>query len=115
MSKNAKKTVKLDPRKYKWTQRYQTEPTTSVFDGMVRRIEPPKAPLPVAVGDVYFDEALFDHVGFTYYGKGNVDEYAAVQLDNGNILFCLVHGSQFAGTFAPEHKVTMEFYDVEPL
>jgi hypothetical protein len=70
-----------------------------------------------AVGDVFFDTKTFEqmdymknHASLQYYGDGNVDEYAAVELSDGVILFCLVRGYAFADTFHSADQIHMKYY-----
>lgn len=73
--------------------------------------------LPVAVRDVFFDEDTFketnyerNYVHLDYYGTGRVNEYAAVLCEDGSILFCIVYGKVFAGTFASSDGIEMRYY-----
>lgn len=78
--------------------------------------------LPVSVGDEEFDEETFDQMDFwkhgacfSIYGSGHPYEHAAVRLDNGNVMFCIVYGTVFNGTFDSNEKIHMQYYMATPL
>lgn len=103
----------LDARKYRW------EPwalDSSPF-GFIK-----KTALPVAVHDVFFDTYTFsetDHmlngVSLQFYGTGSVSEYAAVLCEDKTILFCIVSGSAFQGTFHSAERIRMQYYKLTQL
>lgn len=103
----------LDATKYYFTPLYR-ETNTSVFDMFVK---PSVEDRPSIVRSVRFNNLENTEYGkngtkFTYYASGTVDEYEAVELDNGKFLFCVVRGAQFGGTFSPQHNISMEYYEV---
>lgn len=101
---------KLSAADYKWEELNRDR--RSVFDMFVN--DPNR---PNIVNRVVFDEDTFSEMdyfrnreSFTYYGSGRIHEYEAVLLDDGSILFCIVSGSRFAGTFSPSDPITMRYY-----
>jgi hypothetical protein len=106
---------RLDARNYYW--RTYEPAVNSVFAAFVQ----PATDVPRAVGEVRFDEATLDQLDYdthgirwSYYGAGRIEEYAAVLLDNGHVLFCVVSGRSFGGTFSPDDRIAMQYYDLTP-
>ena len=115
LSKTKVKAGKLNARDYKWTPWARTS-RDGAFDFLK------KEKLPVAVKDVFFDEDTFEEMEhgkngmcLTYYSSGRVTEYAAVLCDDGDILFCIVSGHAFAGTFATADNINMQYYKLTAL
>lgn len=96
---------KLDATKYRWTQ---VNTCDNPFAGMIQA-----GPLPVSVGDVRFNEATFESCNWNT--SGSIGEYAAVQLADGDVLFCVISGYQFAGTFQSADDIRMRYYRLTPL
>lgn len=98
---------KLDARDYKW----------KAFDGRT-----PFAMLTLianrpSIGEVFFDEDTFDMMDYSYngesfsfYGSGDINEYAAIELSDGTILFCVVSGMAFTDTFHSAEDIRMKYY-----
>lgn len=106
--------TKLDARHYEWKK---LNNRNNVFAHLVQRADAPKS-----TGEVFFDEETFEQmnwstngVSFSYYSEGSIEQYAAVSLDNGKILFCVVSGSQFAGTFDSADDIRMQYYELTKL
>jgi hypothetical protein len=103
----------LDATKYYFTSLYR-ETESNVFDMFVK---PNTEDRPSIVRSVRFNNLENTDYGkngskFTYYCSGTVYEYEAVELNNGKFLFCVVRGTQFAGTFASHRNIHMEYYEV---
>lgn len=106
----------FDPRQYKFTEWSLTK-----NDGPFAFMQPQPI-LPRGVEEVAFDDFLLpktdyekNGVSFTFYGSGQVYEHAAMLLDDGNILFCIVNGTQFAGTFSSNDDIRMRYYMCTPI
>lgn len=106
----------LDPRNY-YFRHYDLSHTDGPFafmkqDSLFGR----------GVEEVQFDEEQLEqldydrnNISFSYYGFGRVDEHAAMLLDDGSILFCIVRGMRFAGTFQSSDNIRMEYYLATPI
>jgi hypothetical protein len=99
----------LDASQYKWKPFSKEH---GVFHHIIAREDSPKS-----VGEAFFNVSSFEKCThekngerWTYYGSGVIHDYAAVQLEDGDILFCVVSGAQFAGTFSPEDRISMQYY-----
>lgn len=108
----------LDARHYRWQE--LTPETGGVFDAFVAKVDEP--PKPRSVGEVVFAFDTFallsyetNGANFNFYGMGDIDEYAAVRLDTGQILFCVVSGSCFTDTFHSAERISMRYYTLTPL
>lgn len=108
----------LDARHYRW--RELTPDTGGVFDTFVATVDGP--PKPRSVGEVFFNMDSFDRmdyrrngVSLSFYGSGDVQEYAAIRLDNGHVLFCVVRGRCFTDTFHSAEQIAMRYYTLTPL
>lgn len=102
---------KLDARNYKWTP-FLVPGHSGYFDFLK-----PDAPKMEAKGEVFFDGRSFERMDYSrnglslsFYGSGSVHEYAAMELTDGRILFCLVSGSQFTDTFNSADSISMQYW-----
>lgn len=103
----------LDPRKYKFTSFDNNGPFA--FLKMANLTSGPTE-------DVEFDDDLFEKtdytsngVRFSFYGDGRITQQAAILLSNGDVLFCIVHGSAFGGTFNTNEHISMRYYLATPI
>lgn len=103
------KAGKLDARHYRWET--WIRPSSGAFDFLKN------SKMPVAVKDVEFDPSTFEltdygtnGIHFSFYGSGRITDHAAVLCDDDTILFCVVSGTQFQGTFASADDIEMEYY-----
>lgn len=119
MSKNKQHTnpKKLDATQFKWEQ--FNLPEKDIFAAFIADDGPKER----SIGEVFFDEATFEDTdwqtngaSFSYYGSGSIYQYAAVQLESGAILFCIVSGASFQGTFSEDSgSFSMRYYRLTPL
>ena len=102
----------LDPCDYYWKKFQITE---NLAFGWLLKYDGPRA---VEV-DLKFKENKFEEMSYikngmslSYYSNGTVEEYSAVLLDNGKILFCVVRGAAFMGTNHSHERISMEYYEL---
>lgn len=105
--------TKLDARNYRWTPWSRC---AGPFDFLK------KTTLPVAIEDVIFDEETFDKTEFmkngvslSFYGSGDIHDYAAVLCEDGTIFFCIIEGTRFTDTFHSADDITMKYYTLAKL
>jgi hypothetical protein len=103
----------LDPRDYRFTPFNNNGPFA--FLKMANLTSGPTE-------DVKFDHYLLtetyydpNEVSFRFYGTCSVSQQAAILLSNGDVLFCVVHGSAFAGTFDTNENINMQYYLATPI
>jgi hypothetical protein len=106
----------LDARNFKWTP-FAVPGQSGYFDFLK-----PESPKMEAKGEVFFDHRSFQLMDFSrngislsYYGSGSVNEYAAMELTDGRILFCIVSGSKFTDTFHSADSISMQYWMLTPL
>lgn len=109
--KNTKKVESLDATKFRFKEIHGSSNPFGILGILKDR---------TAVGDAHFinlknTEYEPNGVRFSYYGSGNVDESAALVLNYGTYLFCVVRGSAFRDTFSSSEKIEMRYYEVTSL
>ncbi len=106
----------LDAREFYFTPLYR-ESDHNVFDMFVKpNIEDrPSIVRSVRFSNLELTQYEKNGTSFGYYGSGTVDEYEAVELDNGKYLFCHVRGRQFTDTFHSADEINMKYYEVTKL
>lgn len=114
--KNANKVPQLDATKFHFRE-LDASTTTSVFDMFVKPSIEDRPSVVRTVNFINLENTTWEPNGvrFGYYGEGRVYEDEAVELDNGKYLYCIVRGAAFNGTFAPEEKIHMKYYEVTKL
>ena len=114
--KNANKVASLDATKF-YFRELNASTSTSVFDMFVKPVGEIPPSIVRSVNFINLENTEYEKNGarFTYYGSGVPRQDEAVELDNGKYLYCIVHGTQFVGTFDSHDDINMKYYEVTPL
>lgn len=74
---------------------------------------------PTAVGDVEFTHVNELDIQTNDIQTGSytlrISQHAAVELNDGTYLFCIVYGSEFVDTYSSNNNIRMQYYSVVPL